>query len=145
MDHVSSQEFQFPGGAQSGLPEKTPAEGPGRGRVGGRNGGQSLNSQLGPSLEYGVQPTDRPMECPGWWLPHPHPTENGGFWDQRQGWGSARPTLWRAGRSEPPWSASPKAVYTQGRECLFFLIDFLQINPWPAERGSQQQLFTQCL
>ena len=46
---------------------------------------------------------------------------------------------------EPLWSTRPKAVYTQGWECLFFLIDFLQINPWPAERGSQQQLFTQCL
>lgn len=49
---------------------------------------------------------------------------------------------WRPG---PRRSTSPKAVYTQGWECLFFLIDFLQINPWPAERGSEQQLFTRCL
>lgn len=44
-------------------------------------------------------------------------------------------TLWGAGWPEMLWNTGPEAVYTQGLECLFFLIDFLQINPWPAERA----------
>lgn len=70
---------------------------------------------------------------------------NGRSWEEdklgvglgRGGGGSAclHLTSWSP-RLEMLQSPGPKAVFTQGPECLFFLIDFLQINPWPAERGS---------
>lgn len=102
-------------------------------------------SELGLSLRQGGCSLQSDLSVEGGGYLALTSTLNGGFWTQRQGWGLACWALWEAGRPEPLWSSSPKAVYTQGWECLFFLVDFLQINPWPAERGSQQQLFTQCL
>lgn len=84
-------------------------------------------------------------QCRGRWLTGPHPNSEWKVLGSETGVGLGLPDPLGSWQPQPPWSTSPKAVYTQGWECLFFLIDFLQINPWPAERGSQQQLFTQCL
>lgn len=112
---------------------------------GGGGDQRSRSRSWGPAEAGRLQPTEWPDYVQRRAAAWPLPNSEWEILGSEAGAGLGLPDPLGSWRPEPPRSTSPKAVYTQGWECLFFLIDFLQINPWPAERGSQQQLFTQCL